>query len=342
MLAINVRTEIMFAASVRDAVAGRERSGCRPSAAPSPCWARAHGGNLLVARTGTGCARFETTIVLEARQHGAPDYVTVVEAGLLAKTGMNSAGLALVTNALVCGADKGAPGFPYHVLLRSILDAETVSDALAMLQRGERPASANYLLAHADGLAVDVEAAPGDHSRLFLGYPDDDLILHTNHFLNPGFDVRDVSWSCARQPVPARAARAARGRTTRARSIAASGSARSAITGWRRSGSAAIPIPRATSEPGPLRDGDGVIMDPAARRLWLAWAALRGAVRAARLRRLPRQLATVVAVAARERRPGGELARPGAGRPPRRPDRRTRGELATTASASPAAHGRAW
>jgi isopenicillin-N N-acyltransferase-like protein len=101
--------------------------------------------------------------------------------------------VALATNALVSDADRGAPGVPYHVLLRSILDAEQVSDAIGALQRGERASSANYLVAHEDGVALDVEAAPGDYARLFIGYPEDDLLLHTNHFRNPGFDLRDVS-----------------------------------------------------------------------------------------------------------------------------------------------------
>jgi isopenicillin-N N-acyltransferase-like protein len=57
--------------------------------------------------------------VLEVRQDEGPDFVTVVEAGLLAKTGMNAAGLGLVTNALVTDADVGEPGLPYHVLLRA-------------------------------------------------------------------------------------------------------------------------------------------------------------------------------------------------------------------------------
>jgi isopenicillin-N N-acyltransferase-like protein len=79
------------------------------------------------------------------------------------------------------------------VLLRSILDAEVVSDAVGALARGARASSANYLIGHEDGIALDVEAAPGDSARLFVGYPDRDLLLHTNHFANPRFDGRDVA-----------------------------------------------------------------------------------------------------------------------------------------------------
>ena len=110
-------------------------------------------------------------MVPEARQDEGPDFVTVVEAGLLAKTGMNSSGLGLVTNALVTDADTGAPGIPYHLALRAILDCETVSDALAALQSGERSSAANYLIAHRDGSAVNVEAAPVTSASLYLLFP---------------------------------------------------------------------------------------------------------------------------------------------------------------------------
>jgi isopenicillin-N N-acyltransferase-like protein len=132
-------------------------------------------------------------VVLEARQDEGPDFVTVVEAGLLAKTGMNSSGLGLVTNALVTAADTGKPGIPYHLALRAILDCETVSDALTALQSGERSSAANYLIAHRDGSVVNVEAAPGDFSQLFLLFPEDGVVLHSNHFLSPRFGGKDVS-----------------------------------------------------------------------------------------------------------------------------------------------------
>ena len=117
----------------------------------------------------------------------------MVEAGLLAKTGMNASGLGLVTNALVTDADTGEPGLPYHVLLRAILDCGTVTDALKVLQAGLRSSSANYLIAHASGAALDVEAAPGDFTRLYPRFPEDGVLLHTNHFLAPRIDPVDLS-----------------------------------------------------------------------------------------------------------------------------------------------------
>ena len=135
----------------------------------------------------------QTLVVLEARPDDGPAFVTVVEAGLLAKTGMNAAGLGLVTNALVTDADTGEPGLPYHVLLRAVLDCGTVTEALQVLQASLRSSSANYLIAHASGSALDIEAAPGDFTRLYPLFPEDGVLLHTNHFLAPRIDPVDLS-----------------------------------------------------------------------------------------------------------------------------------------------------
>lgn len=200
VLAINVRTEVMFAAKARQAAedAGPVR-GCSAFAVLPE--ASVDGHTLIGQNWDWLLHCFETVVVLEAIQEEGPDFVTVVEAGLLAKTGMSSSGIGLVTNALVTDADVGAPGIPYHVALRAIFDAETISDAYAALQRRPRSSSANYLIAHRDGVAVDVEAAPGDFARLFLLFPEDGVVLHTNHFRDQRLPLKDVSpWAMPDSP----------------------------------------------------------------------------------------------------------------------------------------------
>ncbi|MGZ8662151.1 MAG: C45 family autoproteolytic acyltransferase/hydrolase [Actinomycetota bacterium] len=195
VLSINVRTEVMFAAKARaaessDAVGPRQGECTAFAVVPE---ASASGHTLIGQNWDWLLHCFDTVVVLEAQQDEGPNYVSVVEAGLLAKTGMNSSGLGVVTNALVTEDDRGEPAVPYHVLLRAFMDAETISDALSAAQRSRRSSSANYLLAHRDGIAVDIEAAPGDFSRLFLMFPDEGVMTHTNHFRSPSFDRRDVS-----------------------------------------------------------------------------------------------------------------------------------------------------
>jgi len=268
VLAINVRTEIMFAASARSAGPPRR---IPPECSSFAALPGRTGGPVLVGQTWDWLVHsFETTVVLEARQDDGPDYVTVVEAGLLAKLGMNSAGVALATNALVCDADRGEPGVPYHVLLRAVLDAEAVSDAIATLQRGERASSANYLIGHEDGVALDVEAAPGDFSALYVGYPADDLLLHTNHFRNAGFDRRDVSLTVMPDS-PFRLARLEQ--------LVASAPGALDLGFWTGAlgdhamfpmGVCCHPDPRETAEQDHFATVVGAVMDPRARTLWLA------------------------------------------------------------------------
>jgi isopenicillin-N N-acyltransferase-like protein len=83
---------------------------------------------------------------------------------------------------------------PYHVILRGILDAETMPDALGAITRKSRASAANYLIAHQEGSAINVEAAPGDFSRVYLEFPGDHgTFAHTNHYTNSGFNLKDVA-----------------------------------------------------------------------------------------------------------------------------------------------------
>jgi isopenicillin-N N-acyltransferase like protein len=214
VLAINVRTEVMYSAKARQAPRTRTRLPAECSAfavVPAP----GQSGSAIIGQNWDWLLHAaQTLVVLEVRQDDGPDFVTLVEAGLLAKTGMNAAGLGLVTNALVTDADLGEPGLPYHVLLRAVLDCATVTDALEALQAGPRSSSANYLVAHASGSALDIEAAPGDFTRLYPLFPEDGVLLHTNHFL-AGIHPADLAlWAMPSSVIRLQRLRAARAART--------------------------------------------------------------------------------------------------------------------------------
>jgi isopenicillin-N N-acyltransferase-like protein len=188
ILAINVRTEVMYSARVRNAVALR---------APEECsaFASVGAGRHILAGQNWDWAPFalETVVILQVEPDDGPSFATVVEAGLLAKLGVNSAGLALMTNALGSTEDVGDVGVPYHVLLRAMMDCPSVDDAVKVIDGATRASSANYLLADETGAAVDVEARPGDGSRWHRIERDGrGMLLHTNHFVSPDFDAVDA------------------------------------------------------------------------------------------------------------------------------------------------------
>jgi isopenicillin-N N-acyltransferase-like protein len=185
VLALNVRTEVMFAAVAR--AAARE---CTALVALPESTTAGH--TLLAQNWDWKPEAADNLVVLEARPDSGPSFVTVVEAGLLAKTGLNSSGIGLVTNALVSDEDRGEPGVPYHVILRAILESNRVSQTLVAITSHRRASSANYVIAHRDGEAVNVEAAPGDYARVFIDFPQAGVYSHTNHFVCPRSDLKDV------------------------------------------------------------------------------------------------------------------------------------------------------
>ena len=135
VLALNVRTEIVYAAKARQAA--RLAGGCTAIAVLPE--ASASGETLLAQNWDWYQHSRETVVVLESAPDDGPAFVTVVEAGLLAKAGLNAAGLGLVTNALGTDADMGEAAVPYHVVLRAILDCETILTRSTRSSEGSGP-----------------------------------------------------------------------------------------------------------------------------------------------------------------------------------------------------------
>lgn len=203
IVAVNVRSELKIGAMARDArTQGKPAvsDGCTTvGLTPAATLDR----STLLAQNWDWYEECEATVVLlEVEQDDGPNYVTAVEAGLLAKTGMNSNGVGVVTNLLASDSDQGSVGIPYHVALRSLLDSSDCVNALARLQTGVRSSSANYMVAGDDGLAFIAEGMPGDYSDMHLTFPGEQgFLAHANHFSSPEFRGKDVGrWAIPGSP----------------------------------------------------------------------------------------------------------------------------------------------
>ncbi|MFE0427284.1 C45 family autoproteolytic acyltransferase/hydolase, partial [Streptomyces sp. NPDC058953] len=177
--ALNLRTEILFWARARTAGGG-------PGPHECTAFADLRGPEPIVGQNWDWLPfAHDTVVILQTEPVNGPRWVSVVEAGLLAKFGMNSAGLTVLTNALVTSEDRGSPGMPYHLLLRALLESESVEAAEETLRTAHRSSSANYLIA-AGNRALDIEARPGGPSTL-TRHPvaPGTLFVHTNHFTAP-------------------------------------------------------------------------------------------------------------------------------------------------------------
>lgn len=122
-----------------------------------------------------------STLVWRVEQPAGRWFVTLTEAGMLAKIGLSSTGVACGLNFLRCSEDGRGDGTPVHVVLRLVLDrCDGVGDALRLLAGVRMRASACVTLA-GDDVAVAVELSPGGWRLVWPG--PDGRLAHTNHFV---------------------------------------------------------------------------------------------------------------------------------------------------------------
>ena len=109
------------------------------------------------------------------------------EFGMLAKLGVNSAGLGLHFNILHHTSDNDSGGVPVHAIARRLLEeASSVEEAIE-LARSARVSASTVLTVFSredsSPRAVSIELSP---ERTALVLPrEDGWLLHTNHFLDP-------------------------------------------------------------------------------------------------------------------------------------------------------------
>jgi isopenicillin-N N-acyltransferase-like protein len=177
--AINARSELLY---------GNPTCGS-PGAEAGECTAigvldthSVSGHTLLAQNWDWHPAQRPYTLLLISRDERGHEVAALTEAGMLAKAGLNSAGLGVCVNLIGCDRDGRPGGVPYHILLRSVLEADSLSWATRNVLRIPRSASINLLIgqSHSEGGEVlDLELCPGDAGWL---HPQDGILVHANHF----------------------------------------------------------------------------------------------------------------------------------------------------------------
>ena len=193
LLLINARSELM--------IAPRHEGECTALAATAP--ATAAGQVLLGQNWDWFTAVAAEPVLLRIRRPAGPEILTLVEAGQVGKIGLNSAGLGVCLNFLE--HDHRGQGLPIHVLLRLMLECETLGAAAWQAFGHPRAGAANVLLAHAEGEVLDLELTATAADYL---YGDAGWLVHANHFESPLLRGGDAGLAGS----PSTLARAARAR----------------------------------------------------------------------------------------------------------------------------------
>ncbi len=218
ILALNVRTEILPPTfpgdphpSWRELDAANRASGvpdlgeCTAIAVPRS--ASAMGETLLAQNWDWLGAQRGALIVLRVRGPDGPACLTLTEAGMLAKIGLNQHGFGVCLNILRSSADGERADTPVHPLLRALLGCHSVAEAIEMVRALGFGASSNVLCADASGAAANLEFSP---AGLQVVSGDGGALCHTNHFLSPDGKRGQTSLAPSLSSVP---------RLTRAREL---------------------------------------------------------------------------------------------------------------------------
>ena len=175
LLAVNARTEVLSGAG------------------PTECSVVGAGG--LLAQNWDWHPDLSESTIIWVVENGSGWFVTLCEAGTLAKIGLNDAGLGVCLNLLRSSEDGGHDGTPIHILLRQVLaTCRSVDQAIGLLASTKVTASSAVTVAQ-PGDVASVELSPGG-ANVIRG----SIGAHTNHFLEPPKRGRDTMDSVSTVP----------------------------------------------------------------------------------------------------------------------------------------------
>jgi isopenicillin-N N-acyltransferase-like protein len=124
----------------------------------------------------------ETAVILSIRRDDGPDLLTFTEAGGLARSGFNAAGIAITANYLESDRDYRQTGVPLALIRRKVLESEHLALAMRAVYATPKSAANNMMVSHVGGVAIDFECAPDE---TFQVHPERGLLVHANHWVSP-------------------------------------------------------------------------------------------------------------------------------------------------------------
>ena len=121
------------------------------------------------------------TMIARVHREDKTDFICLGETGTVGgMQGVNQEGVGVAINALLSAQDgKNAYEKPFRMRVRDILNARNMHEAILAISGTKRVAAMNFLIGHAEGEAIDIEAGPDREAYL---YPTDGILTHSNHF----------------------------------------------------------------------------------------------------------------------------------------------------------------
>ncbi|KAH8173265.1 acyl-coenzyme a:6-aminopenicillanic acid acyl-transferase domain-containing protein [Sarocladium implicatum] len=180
IIALNVRTEIAFGLFSLD----------EPAPPSDGCTSMAHmaeGGHSVLAQNWDWQVQQGPNLVIcQIFQPGLPDIITVTEAGIIGKIGLNSRGVGVCLNA-IRARGLNTSQLPIHLALRTALESNSREEAIVTLKSKGIAGSGHILIADPTG-STGLECTSIGIREMRPNMQG--VIVHANHLLldHPGVD----------------------------------------------------------------------------------------------------------------------------------------------------------
>jgi isopenicillin-N N-acyltransferase-like protein len=156
-------------------------------------------GSTLVAHTNDLLPQVEEDLVILKVQAGDdPPFLGVSVGGLGYSAGYNAAGISMTGNQVSCNDIR--PGVPRLLMVRAILAARRLEEAMLACLLPQRASNYNNVIADADGEVYNMEGSATDCEPIYI---EGDLLAHANHYVSPAMrrfeaDRNDIAGSVIR------------------------------------------------------------------------------------------------------------------------------------------------
>ena len=192
IVALNARTELLYDKSLRSDPAP---DGCTGAILTPDATANGH---MIHGQNWDWLdACKDSAIVMRLERENGERLLIFVEAGIVARAGMNSQGIAVTGNFLSCDQLPAENAVPLPLMRRKMLESETFAQAVGVVYKARRSFANNLMISHADGEAVDLETTP---QEIFWEKPEQGLLVHANHFRTVAARARVVDTGLSSSP----------------------------------------------------------------------------------------------------------------------------------------------
>jgi len=137
-------------------------------------------GSTLLAHTNDLDPKDEQDLVIVKVQAGdEPEFLGVSVGGLVYSAGFNSAGISLTGNAVSCNDVR--PGVPRLLIVRAILAAQRLGEAMDACLLPSRASNYNNIIADTNGEVYSMEGSATDCEPIYI---EENIMAHANHYVS--------------------------------------------------------------------------------------------------------------------------------------------------------------